>query len=183
MTPASLPEPTIPKRAKDFIMNQRLAAALASATLCLALPFASALAQTPVKRFGSDRSIIASAIWAGDTLYVSGQLPAPTGGDAAKGIKPAIEGDTKAQTINTLNVIQGILKEQGLGMGDVVQMRVYLSPDPATGKIDFAGMNEGYKQFFGTKEQPNKPVRATIQALLVIPLALVEIEVVAVRSK
>jgi enamine deaminase RidA (YjgF/YER057c/UK114 family) len=144
----------------------------------------TASAQMTVKRFGSDKSIIASAIWAGDTLYVSGQLPAPTPpADPSKGTTPIIQGDTKAQTINTLNVIQGILKEQGLGMGDIVQMSVFLVPDPATGKLDFAGMNEGYKQFFGTKDQPNKPVRATIQAGLVIPNALVEIAVVAVRSK
>ena len=155
------------------------------ALLLLALLAIGVDAQTTVKRFGSDKSIIASAIWAGDTLYVSGQLPAPTPGDPAKGLKPTIEGDTKAQTQNTLNVIQGILKEQGLGMGDIVQMRVYLIGDPAQGgKLDFGGMNDAYKQFFGTKEQPNKPVRATIQAAaLVVPNALVEIEVVAVRSK
>ena len=155
------------------------------ALLLLALLAIGVDAQTTVKRFGSDKSIIASAIWVGDTLYVSGQLPAPTPGDPAKGLKPTIEGDTKAQTQNTLNVIQGILKEQGLGMGDIVQMRVYLIGDPAQGgKLDFGGMNDAYKQFFGTKEQPNKPVRATIQAAaLVVPNALVEIEVVAVRSK
>ncbi len=141
--------------------------------LALAILISEANAQTTVKRYGSEQSIIASAIWVGDTLYVSGQLPSP------------IAGDTKTQTISTLNVIQTILKEQGLGMGDVVQMRVYLVGDPAQGgKLDFAGMNEAYKQFFGTKEQPNKPVRATIQAAaLVVPNALVEIEVVAVRSK
>ena len=141
--------------------------------LALALSVSSANAQTTVKRFGSDQSIIANAIWVGDTLYLSGQLPA------------AFTGDTKTQTISTLNVIQAILKEQALGMGDVVQMRVYLVGDPAQGgKLDFAGMNEAYKQYFGTKEQPNKPVRATIQAAaLVVPNALVEIEVVAVRSK
>ena len=155
------------------------------ASLLLAVIAFSAHAQTTVKRFGSDKSIIANAIWAGDTLYVSGQLPAPTAGDPAKGIKPTIEGDTNAQTISTLKVIEGILKEQGLGMGDIVQMRVYLVGDPAQGgKLDFAGMNEAYKQYFGTKEQPTKPVRATIQAAaLVVPNALVEIEVVAVRSK
>ena len=155
------------------------------ALLLLALLAIGVDAQTTVKRFGSDKSIIASAIWVGDTLYVSGQLPAPTPGDPAKGLKPTIEGDTKAQTQNTLNVIQGILKEQGLGMGDIVQMRVYLIGDPAQGgKLDFGGMNDAYKQFFGTKEQPNKPVRATIQAAaLVVPNALVEIEVVAVKSK
>ena len=141
--------------------------------LALALSVSSANAQTTVKRFGSDQSIIANAIWVGDTLYLSGQLPA------------SFTGDTKTQTISTLNVIQAILKEQALGMGDVVQMRVYLVGDPAQGgKLDFAGMNEAYKQYFGTKEQPNKPVRATIQAAaLVVPNALVEIEVVAVRSK
>ena len=155
------------------------------ALLLLAMLAIGVDAQTTVKRFGSDKSIIANAIWVGDTLYVSGQLPAPTPGDPAKGTKPTIEGDTKAQTLSTLNVIQGILKEQGLGMGDIVQMRVYLIGDPAQGgKLDFGGMNDAYKQFFGTKEQPNKPVRATIQAAaLVVPNALVEIEVVAVRSK
>ena len=155
------------------------------ALLLMALLAIGVDAQTTVKRFGSDKSIIASAIWVGDTLYVSGQLPALTPGDPAKGLKPTIEGDTKAQTLSTLNVIQAILKEQGLGMGDIVQMRVYLIGDPAQGgKLDFGGMNDAYKQFFGTKEQPNKPVRATIQAAaLVVPNALVEIEVVAVKSK
>ena len=155
------------------------------ASALLATMAIGAHAQTTVKRFGSDKSIIATAIWAGDTLYVSGQLPAPTPGDPAKGNKPVIEGDTKAQTINTLKVIEGILKEQGLTMGDIVQMRVYLVGDPAQGgKLDFGGMNDAYKLYFGTKEQPNKPVRATIQAAaLVVPNALVEIEVVAVKSK
>ncbi len=143
----------------------------------------SAIAQTTVKRFGSEKSIIASAIWAGDTLYISGQLPTPTPADPVKGTPAKWEGDTKTQTISTLKVIENILKEQGLSMGDVVQLRVYLVPDPATGKIDFAGMNDAYKMYFGTKEQPNKPVRATVQAGLVVPGALVEIEAVAIRSK
>ncbi len=154
-----------------------------SAFLFSALMAGTALAATPVTRIGSEKSFLADAIWAGDTLYVSGQLPTANPGDAAKGVKPFYEGDTKAQTINVLQKIEGILKAQGLAMADVVQMRVYLVPD-ATGKLDFAGMNEAYKMYFGTKEQPNKPVRATIQAgALVVPGAWVEIEVVAVRSK
>ncbi len=156
-----------------------LAAFLVSAAL-----LGTAVAATPVTRIGSDKSFLADAIWAGDTLYVSGQLPTPNPGDAAKGIKPFYEGDTKAQTINVLKKIEDILKAQGLALADVVQMRVYLVPDTTTGKLDFAGMNEAYKMYYGTKEQPNKPVRATIQAgALVVPGALVEIEVVAVRSK
>jgi enamine deaminase RidA (YjgF/YER057c/UK114 family) len=44
-------------------------------------------------------------------------------------------------------------------------------------------MMEGYKQFFGTKEQPNKPSRSTMQvAALVAPGYLVEIEVIAAHK-
>ncbi len=56
--------------------------------------------------------------------------------------------------------------------------------DPAKGgKMDFAGMMESYKTFFGTPEQPNKPSRITSQvASLVQPGMLVEIEVQAARK-
>jgi enamine deaminase RidA (YjgF/YER057c/UK114 family) len=62
-------------------------------------------------------------------------------------------------------------------------MTVFLAGDPSKdGKMDFAGMMEGYKQFFGTAEQPNKPARSTVQvANLVGPGMMVEIEVVAAK--
>jgi enamine deaminase RidA (YjgF/YER057c/UK114 family) len=137
-----------------------------------------------VKRTTPPDSRFSSAIWAGDTLYLAGQMASPaTPADAAKGT-PAIYGDTKTQTLSVLSKIQGILKEQGLTMGNVVQMHVFMAADPATGKLDFDGMNQAYDQFFGTQQQPNKPTRATVQvAALVAPWGLVEIEVVAVRSK
>lgn len=138
-----------------------------------------------VKRITTPDSRFASAIWAGDTLYVSGQMASPvTAADAVKGT-PAVYGDTKTQTLSVLTKIQGILKEQGLTMGDVIQMHVFMAADQAkSGKLDFDGMNQAYDQFFGTSQQPNKPTRATVQvAALVAPWGLVEIEVVAVRSK
>jgi enamine deaminase RidA (YjgF/YER057c/UK114 family) len=50
--------------------------------------------------------------------------------------------------------------------------------------MDFAGWNAAYKQFFGSAEQPNKPVRATVQvAKLAAPGAMIEVMVTAVRSK
>jgi len=50
--------------------------------------------------------------------------------------------------------------------------------------MDFAGFMKGYTQFFGTKEQPNKPARSAMQVeALALPGALVEIEVVAVSSR
>jgi enamine deaminase RidA (YjgF/YER057c/UK114 family) len=45
-------------------------------------------------------------------------------------------------------------------------------------------MMAAYTKFFGTAEQPNKPARSTVQvAGLVAQGALVEVEVIAVRSK
>jgi len=131
----------------------------------------------------SDRPI-ATGVWAGDTLYLSGQLASPiTPADAAKGTA-AVYGDTEAQTMSTLTKIQAALKAEGLTMGDVVMMHVYLAGDPAKeGKLDFPGMMAAYTRFFGTKEQPNKPARSAMQvAALAAPWALVEIEVIAVKA-
>ena len=138
-----------------------------------------------VKHIQTANSGIASAVWAGDTLYVSGQLPSPvTPADPAKGT-PAVYGDTKTQSLSVFGKIEVALKEQGLGMGDVVMMHVYLTGDPALGgKLDFAGMNAAYGQFFGTKEQPNKPARSAMQvAALAVAGPMVEIEAIAVKSK
>ena len=147
-------------------------------------PAAPAAAQS-VRRIQPASAAIATAVWFGDTLYVSGQLPNPTTpADAAKGTA-AVYGDTRAQTDSVLRKIEGILKEQGLAMGDVVMMHVYLAGDPVKGNtMDFAGMMASFTQFFGTAAQPNKPARSTVQvAALVAPGALVEIDVVAARSK
>jgi enamine deaminase RidA (YjgF/YER057c/UK114 family) len=142
-------------------------------------------AQVNVKHLQTEKSPIASGVWAGDTLYLSGQLASPiTPADAAKGT-PAAYGDTKAQSLSALTKIQALLTEQGLTMGDVVMMHVFLAGDPANGgKLDFAGMMASYNQFFGTTTQPNKPARSAMQvAALAAPWALVEIEVIAVKSK
>lgn len=147
-------------------------------------------AQTAVKRIYSAGAPVASqriaaAIWAGDTLYLSGQIASPvTAADAAKGT-PAVYGDTEAQADSVLTKIEALLKTQGLSMGDVVEMQCFLAGDPDKGgKMDFAGLNAAYAKFFGTAEQPNRPVRAAVQVVaLAAPWALVEIQVIAVRSK
>jgi enamine deaminase RidA (YjgF/YER057c/UK114 family) len=141
-------------------------------------------AQTVVKHIQDDKAAIAKGVWAGDTFYLSGQLASPiTPADPAKGTQ-ADYGDTKAQAASVFAKIQAALKEQGLDMKDVVKMTVFLGPDPKTGKLDFAGMQSEYVKFFGTKEQPNKPARSAFQvAALAAPWALLEIEVIAVKSK
>jgi enamine deaminase RidA (YjgF/YER057c/UK114 family) len=143
-------------------------------------------AQTTVKRiYGPPAQKFANAIWAGDTLYVAGQMASPaTPADKATGAA-AVYGDTKTQALSALKAIETILKAQGLTMADVVQMDVFLAGDPAKeGKMDFAGMNEAYSTYFGTADQPNKPVRSAMQvAGLATAWGLVEIQVVAVKSK
>ncbi len=116
------------------------------------------------------------------TVYLSGTVPPLADATAAKD-SVAAYGDTHAQTVSVLTAIQTQLKGLGLTMGDVVKMQVFLVGDPAMeGKMDFAGFMRGYSHFFGTPEQPNLPVRSTMQvAALVNPGFLVEIEVTAVR--
>ncbi len=152
-------------------------------TMLLSL-VAGAQTQANVRHIQEGDRPIATGVWAGDTLYLSGQLASPiTPADTTKATA-AIYGDTEAQTMSALTKIQAALKSEGLGMSDVVMMHVYMAGDPAKdGKLDFPGMTAAYTRFFGTKEQPNKPARSAMQvAALAAPWALVEIEVIAVRG-
>jgi enamine deaminase RidA (YjgF/YER057c/UK114 family) len=118
-----------------------------------------------------------------DTYFLSGALAPVVNKDAPKG-STAAYGDTETQTVGALNAIKATLTRLGLTMGDVVKMTIFLVGDPAKdNKMDFAGMMTGYKQFFGTAEQPNKPSRSAVQvAALAAPGALIEIEVIAAKS-
>jgi len=164
---------------------KRAVIAVAVVVACGSATVRAAEAQTGVKHIQPGEGVIAQAVWAGDTLYLSGQTASPiTPADTTKGT-PAVYGDTKAQSMSVFSKIASGLKEQGLTMGDVVMMHVFLVGDPAMkNKLDFAGMNAAFTKFFGTKDQPNKPARTTVQiAALASPTALVEIEAIAVRSK
>src|SRR5258708_4252890 len=112
-----------------------------------------------------------------DAVYVSGALPSAINKDAPKGTPP-VYGDMETQTVSVLTSIKGTLAKLGLGMGDVVKMTVFMAADPANdNKLNFPGLMAGYNQFFGTKEQPNKPARSAVQvAALVAPGGLLAIE-------
>lgn len=114
-----------------------------------------------------------AAVWAGDMLYVSGWLD------------PNIQShpDTASQTVGLLKDAQKFLATQKLSFGDVVMMHVFLSPDPKKdGKADWLGARAGYAQFFGTKDQPNKPACTTVP-LAAARGALIEIDFVAMRPR
>jgi enamine deaminase RidA (YjgF/YER057c/UK114 family) len=145
------------------LRNAVMAAAMVAATCGIE-------AQTTVKRtYATPTARFASAIWAGDTLYVAGQMGSPvTPEDKAKGT-PADYGDTEAQAESAIKNVEKILKSQGLTLADIVQMECFVAGDPKKdGKMDFAGLNTAYAKFFGTTDQP---------------WGLVEIVVVAVKSK
>lgn len=105
------------------------------------------------------------AVQAGNTIYVSGQIPI----DPATGEFAAT--DIAGQTRQSLTNIRNILKEAGADMSNVVKTTVLLK-----NIADFGAMNEVYAEFF---EQPY-PARAAFQAAALPKDALVEIECVAV---
>lgn len=110
---------------------------------------------------------------AADTLYLSGSGASPQADGSY--------GDMEQQTVDTFNKFKAILEEAGWSMSDIVQVRVFgVAGDD--GEFDFAGFNRGYQQFFGTAENPMKPVRSVVEvADLVVDGWLVEIEIRAAR--
>ena len=112
---------------------------------------------------------------------------------------------TEAQGLNALARIKENLEAVGLGVDDVISMRVFLDNPPGVPAADFNGWNRAYRQFFantnlhtgeplavplgtGTPGPPLvvNPVRPSRTALEIgsLPVAgwLVEIEVVAQRA-
>ena len=105
------------------------------------------------------------AILAGNTLYVSGQLPV----DAETG---KFADDVQAQTKQSLTNMGYILEEAGYSFSDVVKTTVLLSD-----MGDFAAMNEIYAQFYTT----DMPARICYQVAK-LPLGVkVEIDAIAVK--
>jgi len=135
-----------------------------------------------VTRMGPAESPISASVEvrAGSRLvYVSGTVPDPVDANAPAGSAERY-GDTATQTRSILRKIETALRAHGLGLGDVVMMRVFLVAPAGQPRMDFAGMMTAYREFFGTAAQPNRPARSTMQvAGLVDPGWLVEIEVTA----
>ncbi|MCZ4340220.1 RidA family protein [Sphingomonadaceae bacterium G21617-S1] len=162
---------------------------IAAAMLAAAAAVPALAAPAPIDRIASPgpdgkpglilKGVIVPAGY--ETFYLSGQLADPI--DPAK--KETVDdfGDTKTQTVSTLNKIKALLESKGYAIGDVVKMQAFLAADPKLGKIDFMGFNAGFKEFFGSAGNPNTVARSTFQvANLVSPVFLVELEVTAVKA-
>jgi enamine deaminase RidA (YjgF/YER057c/UK114 family) len=158
-----------------------------ASTIVLGLLAAScaAVPAGEIRRVGAAQSPILSSaeVPAGSRLvYVSGTVPDPVDAAAPAGSAQRF-GDTAAQTRSVLRKIAAELAQHGLGLGDVVMMRVFLVAPPGQQRMDFQGMMTAYREFFGTTDQPKRPARSTMQvAGLVDPGWLVEIEVTAAAA-
>lgn len=105
------------------------------------------------------------AIQAGNTIYISGQLPIdPTTGQFAGD-------DIVSQTKQSLENIKAILDQANAKMINLVKTTVLLK-----NIADFAAMNEVYSTYF----TGDCPARAAYQVAELPKNALVEIEAIAV---
>ena len=168
----------------------RLTSTLAKVALpvaALVLPLSAQAQVTKIKSNPQALILDAAEVKAGtDLIFLSGQLASPL--DPAKtmaDIKSTDDyGDTKTQTISALTKIKGLLEKQGYTLADVIKLTLFVAADPKLGKMDFAGANEGFKQFFGTAENPTTVARSTFQvAALAGPYFLIEIEATAAKKK
>ena len=103
------------------------------------------------------------AIAANGFLFISGQLGVTPSGEFAGA-------DVKSQAQRSLQNLQAILSEAGLGFENVVNTTIFLA-DIA----DFAAVNEIYAKFFS---EPY-PARSTIAVKTLPKGGLVEIELIA----
>lgn len=107
------------------------------------------------------------AVWANDILFVSGQI----------GIDPKtgeMTGRTAAdQAGQVLKNVGAILESQGLSFANVVKATVF-----AKDMNDFKAVNDVYAGYFTV----DPPARAFVEVARLPKNALVEIEVIAVKS-
>ena len=116
-------------------------------------------------------------------VFLSGNLADVADPAAAKG-SIAAYGNTSTQVTSILKKFEKLLAAEDMTLADVVKVNVFMVGDPALeGKMDFAGLNAAYSQYFGSASQPNKPVRTALQvAALPMPGGLVEIEMTAAKA-
>ncbi len=113
---------------------------------------------------GGRKLSLSRAIRAGDTVYLTGQIPMRDGA-------PLTTGSIKEQTRAVLEDITATLAEAGCTRDDVVKAMVWLRE-----RADFPGFNAVYAEYF-----PNAPpARSAIVSDLLVD-ARVEVEVIAWR--
>jgi 2-iminobutanoate/2-iminopropanoate deaminase len=106
------------------------------------------------------------AVWAGDTLFVSGQIAL----DPASG--ELIQGNIETETKAVLNNVKAILDKAGIGFSNIVKTSIFLK-----NMDDFAAVNAVYASYFTS----DFPARETVQVSKLPKDVNVEISVIAIR--
>ncbi|GAB3016099.1 RidA family protein [Niabella terrae] len=106
------------------------------------------------------------AVYAGDTLYISGQIALDPGTGALN------NGSLDAETHQCMKNIQAVLEAAGLDFSHVVKSTIFI-----TDMGRFAEINAVYGQYFSD----NYPARETVQVAALPKQVNVEISMVAVR--
>ncbi len=102
------------------------------------------------------------AVRAGDTVYISGQVPVGPNGQI-------VEGGIEAQTKQVLENVKAALALAGATMEDVVKTTIWLED-----ARDFGRMNAVYGTYF--PKEP--PARTTVESRLMIDIKI-EVEAIA----
>lgn len=106
------------------------------------------------------------AVLAGNTLYVSGQIPFVP--ETMQVAGP----DVTSQTRQSLKNIEAIVETAGFSVTDIVKCTVYMK-----NLGEFQAMNAEYAAFF----QDHKPARAAVEVARLPKDVLVEIDAVCVK--
>jgi 2-iminobutanoate/2-iminopropanoate deaminase len=106
------------------------------------------------------------AIMAGNTLFVSGQIPI----DTTSG--KIISDDIVAETNQVMKNLEAILKEAGMDFTNVVKCSIFLSD-----MNNFPKVNDAYGQYF----KSNPPARETVEVSRLPKDVNVEISCIAVK--
>ena len=107
------------------------------------------------------------AVRVGPFLYISGQIPL----DPATSL--VVEGDFEMQVRQCLRNLASILKQEGLGLDDIVKTTIFLKD-----LNNFSVLNSVYGAYFTGV----KPARSTVEVARLPLDVMVEIEAIAVAQ-
>ncbi|WP_310393002.1 RidA family protein [Hymenobacter sp.] len=108
------------------------------------------------------------AVRAGNTVYVSGQIPLDAGGQL-------VAGDVTAQTHQVLKNLTAVLAATGLELTDVVKCSIFVKD-----LGNFAVINEVYGSYFDN--EATAPARETVEVARLPRDVQVEISCIAVGA-
>ncbi|MGL5296827.1 MAG: RidA family protein [Culicoidibacterales bacterium] len=107
------------------------------------------------------------AIFSGDTLYISGQIPFDPK------TMTLVSQDIVEQTKQSLENVKAVVEAAGLTLENVVKVGIFI-----TDMDEFVKINEVYAQYF----MNHKPARSTVEVSRLPRDVKIEIEAIAIKK-